>query len=127
VVVVVDGVTPVADGVVWVADGLPMVPAVPGAVVVVLPLTPVCVPDVPAVPVAVPVAPALPVVCAAATPVANASASEASKVLCMKIAPWPGLWGRSSCKWTVLFLSDGMRQSWAEDGTCWPEPSVTVQ
>ncbi len=109
------------------ADGVPMVPAVPGAVVVVLPLTPVCVPDVPAVPVAVPVAPVLPVVCAAATPVANASASEASKVFCMKIAPWLGLWGRSSCKWTVASLSGGMRQSWAEDGTCWPESSVTVQ
>jgi hypothetical protein len=73
----------VAEGVVWVAEGVPIVPAPPGAVLVVVPVTPVCVPDVPAVPVAVPDAPVLPVVWAAATPIASVSANEASKLFCM--------------------------------------------
>lgn len=95
VVVVCEGVTPVApgvpvvaDGVVWVAEGLPVVAAPPGAVVV--ELTPGCVPDVPAVPVAVP--PVLPVVCAAATPMARAMTHEASKVFCMKMLLGAASW-----------------------------------
>ena len=94
VVPVALGVPCVAEGAVWVAAGLPRVPAPPGTVVV--EPVPVWLTVAAAVPVAVPVAPGLPVVCAEATPMATVSANEASKVLCMKIAPWPGLTGRFS-------------------------------